>query len=529
MAQILITDARIADSGSLSESGSDVLIQNSQIVSIGPSGTFGSRDAIRVVRAEGRVLSPGFIDTHSHEDHAPLLDDDDTSKVLQGITTEVNGNCGFSLAPIATSHSKDFVSLVERIFPPLNYQWSDFRGYIDTLAQHEFVTNFVNLIGHNTVRIAAMGSDNRPPTEAEFATMEKFIDEGIEAGAAGLSTGLIYPPGTFSTEAEVIRLAKRLPKSAVYTSHMRNESRHLLASVRETIDIARAAGVHCHISHLKMADRRRPGKLAEALDYIDEERRTGMAITQDIYPYAAASTMLTALLPPWMHDGGADATLARLGSASVVSEVAKQIADPQADFENFGLQAGWENVVISTTDSHRFEGESIAAIAHRMKADPTDVVVKILREEKLKATMIVHAMREEDVELALRHPNTMIGTDGLPVGTGGRPHPRGYGSFPRVLEHYVRDQGVLSLAEALRRFTALPAQTFGLQGRGRVKEGYVADLVLLDPDTLADNATFTHPTAPPKGIDDVFIAGERVVENGRWMGRRVGKYLPARH
>lgn len=525
----VITNAFVADGETISSEPKDVIVEHGIIEAIAPVRSIGARSGDHLLAADGRLLTPGFIDTHAHADHAPLLPEDDTSKILQGVTTEINGNCGFSLAPIDNLHLADFNSLVERIFPPQDCEWNDFAGYVRALEGGEFVTNFASLIGHNTIRIAAMGAEDREPTPAEMARMEALVDEALEMGTAGLSTGLIYPPGVFSTSEEITRLAQRLPADAVYTSHMRNESRYLAESVQETIGIAKAAGTRCHISHLKMADRHAPGKLAEVLESIDAERSQGVPITQDIYPYTAASTMLSALLPPWMHDGGSDVLLDRLRSPDIVQTAQRQIDNPQSTFENYGLQAGWDNIVIASTGSHRFEGESIASVANRLRLDPVVAVATILRDEELKATMIVHAMNENDVRTALRHPFTTIGTDGLPVGTGGRPHPRGYGSFPRILEHYVRDEAVLPLAEAVRRMTALPAEIFSLPKRGRVEIGYVADLVLFDPDGVADNATFTQPTSAPFGIDDVFVCGEHVVDDRQWTGRRAGTYLKIDH
>ena len=525
----LISNAYIADGETISTEPKDLLVEGGVIAAITASHGIGVRSDVQRLDADGRLLSPGFIDTHAHADHAPLLAEDDTSKILQGVTTEVNGNCGFSLAPVNEDHLADFDSLVERIFPPQRSDWRSFSEYVAALRGGEFVTNFASLIGHNTIRIAAMGTENRTPTTLEMVRMEALVDEALEMGVAGLSTGLIYPPGVFSSAEEITRLARRLPAGAVYASHMRNESRYLAESVDETLSIAKAAGVRCHISHLKLADRRSPGKLTEVLEGLEAERVQGVPVSQDIYPYTAASTMLSALLPPWMHDGGSARLLDRLHSPDIVESAQRQIDDPHSTFENYGLQAGWAGVVIASTGSHRFEGESIASIAHRMNVAPVVAVATILREEELKATMIVHAMNETDVRAALRDPFTTIGTDGLPVGTGGRPHPRGYGTFPRILQRYVRDENVISLTEAIRRMTSLPAEIFGLGRRGRVKVGHVADLVLFDPESVTDNATFTQPTSTPLGIDDVFVGGEHVVDNGHWTGRRAGKYVHVVH
>lgn len=525
----LISNAYIADGETISAEPKDLLIEGNVIAAITSAHGIGVRSDVRQLDADGRLLAPGFIDTHAHADHAPLLGEDDTSKILQGVTTEINGNCGFSLAPVNEDHLTDFDSLVERIFPPQRSEWRTFTEYVEALKRGAFVTNFASLIGHNTIRIAAMGTENRAPTTIEMARMEALVDEALEMGVAGLSTGLIYPPGVFSSAKEIIHLARRLPSGAVYASHMRNESRLLAESVNETVSIAKAAGVHCHISHLKLADRRSPGKLAQVLEQLGNERARGVPISQDIYPYTAASTMLSALLPPWMHDGGSSKLFDRLQSADLVETAQRQISDPQSTFENYGLQAGWEGTVVASTGSHRFEGESIASVAHRMNVDPVAAVATILKEEKLKATMIVHAMNETDVRAALRDPFTAIGTDGLPVGTGGRPHPRGYGTFPRILEHYVRDEKVISLVEAIRRMTSLPAEIFGLKNRGRIRVGKIADLVLLDPAEVTDNSTFTQPTLAPLGIDDVFVSGEHVVNNGHWTGRRAGRYVRVDH
>jgi N-acyl-D-amino-acid deacylase len=525
----LISNTYIADGETVSAEPKDLLIEGGLIAAITAPGGVGSRTDIHRLDADGRILSPGFIDTHAHSDHAPLLIEDDTSKILQGVTTEINGNCGFSLAPVNDDHIADFNSLVERIFPPQRSEWRSFSEYVEALRHGEFVTNFASLIGHNTIRIAAMGAENRAPTRLEMVRMEALIDEALGMGVAGLSTGLIYPPGVFSSSEEITNLARRLPSDAVYASHMRNESRYLAESIQETLSIAKAAGVRCHISHLKLADRRCSGKLTDVLETLEAERAQGIRVSQDIYPYTAASTMLSALLPPWMHDGGSSTLFERLHSADLMETARRQISDPQSTFENYGLQAGWDGVVIASTKSHRFEGESVASIAHWLHVDPVEAVAKILREEELKATMIVHAMNETDVRAALRDPYTAVGTDGLPVGTGGQPHPRGFGTFPRILQHYVREEGVISLAEALRRMTSLSADIFGLDRRGRIRVGHIADLVLFDPESVTDNATFAQPTLGPVGIDEVFIGGEHVVDKGQWTGRRAGTFVKVDH
>ncbi|MCQ9388475.1 amidohydrolase family protein [Brevibacterium sp. 50QC2O2] len=525
----LITAARVIDGTGRAPFVADVLIDGQKIEAIREPGTFTGLADVKTVSADGMVLSPGFIDTHAHADNSPLLDKDDTSKIMQGCTTEVNGNCGFSLAPIDPLHEDGFYTLVTRIFPAAKYGWRSFAEYKAAMNQHEYVTNFATLIGHNTVRVAAMGDEMRAPDKTEMRTMQHLVDDAIENGAGGLSSGLIYPPGVFSEPSELVTLASNLPPTAIYASHMRSESHHLMDSLRETVHVAQNAGIRCHISHLKFADRQSSSQMATALEYLDAQRTAGLPVTQDMYPYSAASTMMTALLPPWMHDGGAQKLLGRLKSRELVRRAGDQIASSEATFENYARTAGWDGVIVASTGSHRYEGESVAQIAATMGVEPIEAVARMLIDEQLHITVILWAMREEDVALGLQHPFTMIGTDGLPVGTGGKPHPRGYGSFARMLDHYVRRTKAVDLVDAIRRMTSLPAQTFGLEGRGVVAEGAFADLVLFDPDTLTDNATFAHPTDAPAGLFDVFVAGEHVVDRGAWTGRRAGKFLAARH
>ena len=524
----IIKNAYISDNGQQTLIPRDVLIADGKITAISQRGELDHVENATIINADGQVLVPGFIDTHAHSDHSPLRTEDDTSKVMQGVTTEINGNCGFSFAPISPLFKDEFESLVHRIFPHGHYPWTSFSEYLSYLKAGGFITNFATLLGHNTLRIAVMGGSSDHPTDQQFHQMTDLLDEALNVGVAGFSSGLVYPPGVFSQPSEIPRLLQQLPSTAVYASHMRNESTRLLDSLEETTNAAQATGVRCHVSHLKCADRRQTGQITKALDYLDGKRHKGMELTQDIYPYTALSTMLSALLPPWMHEDGSTALLTRLHSEEMVAAAERQIEGPDSGFENYGLQAGWNNVIIASTSSGQYVGRDIQGLATQTGQTPVETVARILREERLSATMVVHAMHEDDVKLALNSPTTMIGTDGLPAGTGGKPHPRGYGSFIRVLDTYRR-QGDISFDEAIRKMTALPAEVFNLRGRGRIKDGYHADLVLLDPTILTDNTTFNNPTAAPTGISNVIVNGNIVVTNGKWTGIRAGQFLPAEH
>ncbi|WP_261623841.1 N-acyl-D-amino-acid deacylase family protein [Nesterenkonia marinintestina] len=528
MGSTLLRGAVVVDGSGDPAVPGDVLITDDRIAAVARAGEIPVRRASQVSDLSGLTLMPGFIDVHAHSDNAPLLEDVDTSKTAQGVTTEINGNCGFTLAPVAPENVDGFLSLVRRIFPDHDWSWHGYAEFLDHAADAGLPTNFASLIGHNTLRIAAMGLEERPPSPTERTAMRRGLEEALAEGAVGLSTGLVYPPGVYSGTDEIVELAAALPSTAVYASHMRNEGQHLRRSIEETLEVAERAGVRCHLSHLKVADRRRWGAMDDVFQDL-APRRAGLPITQDVYPYTAASTMLTALLPPWMHAGGTRPLLERLRSAGCRDRVRAQVGDPTADFENYALAAGWENIVLAGSGTGRYDGASMAEIALGRGQDPVDCLADLLIEEELRATMIMHIMSEGDLRRALDDPRTMIGSDGLPRGNGGRPHPRGAGSFVRVLDVYVRRLAVMRLEEAVRRMTSLAAETFSLPGRGRIREGYAADLVAADMTTVEDRATYSEPTAGPRGIEHVWINGEPVVREGTPTCRRPGRVLRARH
>ncbi len=507
----------------------DVLVDGPSVAAVVPAGDLPTAGA-RVLRGTGLVLAPGFIDVHSHADNAPLLTEPDVSKILQGVTTEVVGNCGFTLAPRGqTSQALD--SLLQRIFPPIESHWSNFTELYAELDAHGYVTNMAPLAGHHALRVLAMGMADGAPTRAQAATMVAALDEAMAAGAFGMSTGLIYPPGLFSETDELVDLAKRLPAHGIYATHMRGEGGNLLNSVREAVRIGRESARRVQVSHLKAAGRPYWGTVATALQVMDDARGDGVDIRHDVYPYTASSTMVTALLPPWFQEGGNDAVLARLADPAVRDRVRAEIeSGPAAGWENMAWAAGWENIVIASTGSGLGQGRSVSQLAEQWSCGPFDAVVRVLTGEQLRASMTVHQMSEDDLIAALRHPLTMIGSDGLPPGTGGLPHPRMWGTFPRVLARYSREQGVLTLPEAIRRMTSLPAQTFRIPNRGTVTEsavtqGAVADLVAFDPATVADGATYEQPTTPPTGIAWVMQSGAIVVQDGAFCGERRGRRL----
>lgn len=499
-----------------------VVLAGDTIVDVLPPGNHLSSD-VTAVNCTGQVVAPGFIDSHSHADNAPLLSDADTSKIEQGVTTEVTGNCGFSLAPVEPVHAAGTAALLNRIFPPLGLDWTDTRTYLQTLADSGLVTNQAPLVGHNSLRIAAMGLSGRPAEPDEQKRMSSLLDSALEAGAFGLSSGLIYPPGVFSDADEIRELVQRLGGERIYATHMRNESLHVFDSIEESLN-AVAGGTRLHISHVKLAAKSHWGRMGELLAHLNRARERGVRVSHDVYPYAAGSTMLSAILPPWFQDGGTTGVLARLGSRDSLAQAERDIAS-DTSYENIVAGAGWDRIVVSSTASHRYEGKSIATIASALGVSPFDAVVDVLREEHLQATMVAHYMNEDDVRTAIAEPSTAIGSDGLPPGTGGKPHPRTFGTFPRVLGHYARTERVLSLESAVHKMTGLTADIFGLADRGRLRRGGSADIVVFDPRTVMDTATYADPETRPVGIDRVYQNGSLVVDGGAWLGTRRGRVL----
>jgi N-acyl-D-amino-acid deacylase len=523
-AEFLIQGADLVDGTGSPSRPADVLVRGAVIEAVEAPGRLHT-DGRAVVDASGLTVTPGFIDVHSHADNAPFLDVEDTSKVMQGVTTEVVGNCGFSLGPRLADTADALEALTARIFPPLTWSWSSFGELLAATDARGYVTNYAPLVGHNALRVAVMGMSDAAPDDGQQLQMGRLLDEAMAAGAFGLSSGLIYPPGLFSQTQELTELAKRLPEVSPYVTHIRGEGSQLLASIREALAIGEGAGRPVHISHLKTAGRLNWGRMQSALDELDRSRGRGIDVRQDVYPYTAGSTMLSASLPPWFQEGGETAILDRLSDRAALDQLRDQLSRDHDTWENHIFGAGWDGIVIASSESHEYDGRSLDQIGEHRDTEPFDALVHVLVQERLKVSMIVHSMHEDDLTLAMRHPHTMIGSDGLPPGVGGKPHPRMYGTFPRVLGRYTRDLGILGLPEAVRRMTLLPATSFGLHDRGVVRPGGAADLVAFDPASVRDQATYTDSTREPEGIAWVMVNGAVVVRGGRHLGARTGRRL----
>lgn len=528
---VVITNARIVDgTGGPSRIGT-VAVRDGRIAAVmkGSSPALDAVNAARVIDAKGRVLAPGFIDMHSHSDMPLVADGNAQSKIRQGVTTEVIGESG-SIAPQAA--------------PSERQPWTDFAGYFALLEKQGISVNVLSYVGLGTVRELIIGSDNRPPTADELARMQQVVTTAMQQGAAGVSTGLIYPPNAFASLDELIALSKPAATAGGrYASHLRHDGKRLRDGISEAIAIGEGAKIPVHVFHIKVTGQANVGRMKEVVELVDAARARGVTLTADVYPYIASSTSLTATLPQWVMDGGPDRMAARLSDRATRARVKRDMLDPSAEWDNRYQSAGtWANVQLAsigrtrgaatseTSANSRYEGMRVADAAKAAGKDPFDFVFDLLVETRGSVSCVYFIMAEEDVKLALKQPWVAIGSDGSALATegplrAGVPHPRNFGTFPRVLGKYVRDEQVLSLEEAIRRMTSLPAATLDLPDRGTIAAGQWADLVIFDPATVRDTATFEQPFQYPVGIDTVLVNGRVVLDAGMHTGARPGQVL----
>jgi N-acyl-D-amino-acid deacylase len=524
MLDILIQGGTVIDGTGRAGRPADVAIARGRIEAI--DRLPGAR-AARVIDAAGHVVAPGFIDMHSHADFVlPGLPTAD-SMVHQGFTLQVVGNCGSSPAPLTPARRQDIIESTGLPLPPLAWDWTTFRSYLDVLTRGRLSINVAALVGHATVRLVVMGPGDARPTSDELRAMAAEVRRAMDEGAIGFSTGLIYPPGVYADTDEIVELARAAGEAGgLYASHIRGEGGRLLPAIGEAIEVGRRASVPVEISHLKAAGRANWPKMARAIELIDAARAEGLDVTADMYPYPAGSTTLSALLPPWVHAGGREALLARLADPGDRARIHAEL-----DGDGMAHDASWDGILIAGCPARpEHEGRTLAHIARALGLSPSDAVIEILLQSKGDADMILFMMSEDNVALGLRQPWVMIGSDGEcraaegPYGAG-RPHPRNYGTCPRFLGHYVRERGVVPLPEAIRKLTSLPATKLGLGDRGRLEPGAVADVVVFDPEAIIDTATFAEPHRYPTGIPWVLVNGEPVIEGGRHTGSRPGRVL----
>lgn len=522
----LVRGGEVFDGGGGPPRRRDVGIMGDRIAAL---DDLSAADAKFQVDARGLAVAPGFIDTHTHSDVACFLDPRHAAiagaDVRQGVTTEVSGNCGFSVFPRFGPRGAALEGLTGMLFGPTPLPWTDLEGYREAVHRAGTVANLAPLVGHGSLRATVMGLDDRPPSEAEMRTMVRLLEQALDQGAIGFSSGLVYAPGMYARTDELIRLCQSVASfGRPYCTHMRGESDMVVDSVREAIRTGQEAGVPLHISHHKVAGRANWGRTAETLPQIEDARRGGLDVTLDVYPYTAGSTILAAILPPWVQEGGVDAMLERLRDRQVRDRIRRDFAQGLPGWENKRAAAGWDGIVIAwNPTAPQTEGRPIAEVAESMGKDPSDCAFDLLLDARGQVLIISHMMAEADVQRVLGYPHAMVGSDGIPV--PGKPHPRWAGSFARVLGRYTREQRLFELPEAVRKMTSLPATRFGLRDRGVIAPGKMADLVVFDPATIVDRATFEEPLLPPAGIPEVLVNGVSVVRGGRLTGAKPGIVL----
>jgi N-acyl-D-amino-acid deacylase len=526
MFELVLRNGTLVDGSGSPGFAADVAVAGDRIARVGPG-----LSGVRELDCTGHVICPGFIDTHSHSDVKVLADPMLPMKVRQGITLEVLGQDGISVAPVKPEEREGWKQKLSGLLGDFGvaWDWSSVADYLHRVAEAGPAPDVAYLVPHGAVRQCVMGGGDRRASEAETAAMQELLRRSMAEGACGMSTGLIYPPCCYADTEELVALGRVLAEvGRPLVAHMRSESDRILEAVSEMIRVAEVSGCAVQISHLKIAGQQNWHRAEDLVALVEEARSRGLRITADQYPYVAGSTLLGAILPPWAHDGGTGATLARLGDPGVRARMRSMMADTApADWDNFWKWSGPEGIVVADIPSGRHPewlGRTLAEIAASNGKDPFETAFGLLLEERMGVAMVSLSQDEAVVERFLRLPWANFCTDGL---LGGRPHPRTYGTYPRLLGRYVRERRTLRLEEAVRKMTSQAAEAFGFGDVGVVGEGRRANLVVFDPATVSDRATFEDPLQFPSGIRDVFVGGEAIVRDGQTTDRRPGRLCPS--
>ncbi len=527
MLDILIVNGLVVDGTGKPAFQADVGVAEGRIAVVADSV---AQEARRTIQAQGLHLAPGFIDPHTHSELTLLADPHAESKIRQGVTTEVVGNCGFSPAPLLGAAVDEMRAQAKTL--GLNVNWASMAEYLERLRTQGIALNVVPLVGHNTVRGSVTGFDDVQPTIEQQTKMERLVAEAMEQGARGLSSGLFYPPGFYARTEEVIGLAQVAARyGGIYATHIRNEGDHLLEAIAEAIEIAEQAEIRVEIAHLKLEGYRNWEGADRLLASLDDAHSRGVSVGCDQYPYAASSTWLAAILPYWAQAGGAKAIAERLSDPQTRTRIREDWEENCADWDNCGGVREWSNVLVTDCDPRPdVLGKSIVEIADAEGKDPLEAALDLIVISEGQAAGVFFDQLEDNVRTLMRHPLVVVGSDGnslAPYGVLGqrKPHPRSYGTFPRVLGRYVREEKVLTLEEAVKKMTSITAERFGLTDRGVIREGAWADLVLFDAQTIADRATFIDPHQYPVGIPYVVVNGVVVIDQGQHSGALPGQVL----
>lgn len=514
MLDLILRGGTLVDGSGAPRRRADVGIQGDRIAAV---GQLADDVAAREVDINGLTVAPGFVDLHAHSDLSLLSDGRARSKIHQGVTTEVVGNCGLSPFPAPAERAAEVrraVAIVD-LDAAVPMTWNTVRGYRDVLGGSGTAVNVVVLAGHVALRVAIAGDAPGVLSDADLARLADGADAALEGGAVGLSTGLMYPPARFADGRELEVLGHAVARhDAILAAHMRDYGPQLLDAVEEVVAVARVTGCRLQISHLAVAGRRNWGSVRRALDIVDAAIADGLDIGVDIYPYLAGSANLSQLLPGWAQEGGSDVVAGRLHDASVRSRIREDWTE--------SLQLGWDEVFVSLVDPELEAvalGKSVEEVARAWDTDADDAALELIARTADRVQMVAFGRSDDDLDAVLRHDAAAIGSDGFsldpdgPTGLG-RPHPRSYGCYPRLLGKYVREEGVLTLERAVAMSTSVPAARLAIGDRGLVREGAFADLVVFDADRIIDRATFEDPATFPDGIVHVLVNGTAVIVDG---------------
>ena len=524
---LLIKNARIVDGTGNPWFHADLAIRADRIVAISSQLSGKSK---QVIDAKDLVVAPGFIDIHSHSDYLLLEDGRAQSKIHQGVTTEILGE-GFSAGPAKGKRSPRQVSFGDK-----TWQWTTLEGYFDSLEASKMSTNVGSYVGIGAVWESVMGKSFDRPTEKQMVAMETLVKEAMEQGALGFSSQVMMPPGSLATTDEIVRLCHQVkPFGGIYSTHIRNEGTGVFDSVKEAIAIGEKAGIPVDIIHLKIADQQYWGRMSEVVDLIQDARERGVNVQANVYPYTRGNNNLVSIIPPWAHEGGRGQLLERLQNPATRKKIKHDIIHGVEGWYNHYTAVGgdWSRMLIS--GNNRFRGltmDRVFSLRHpnRKDLDFLEDFMDLLIEEGGSVSTVYAHHTEKDMNLALKQPWCSVGSDGSAYATEGplrrgNPHPRNFGTFPRVLGRYVREQGLLTLENGIRKMTSLNAAKVGLQQRGMLKEGYFADITVFDPQQILDQATFTKPFQYPTGIQTVIVNGQIVLQDGKHTGVMPGRVL----
>lgn len=522
----LIKNGLIIDGTNTTPFEGDLLIDNDKIVKIGSKI---DEQADKVIDAQGRVVCPGFIDTHSHSDLMILVNPYNEVKIRQGITTEVLGQDGISMAPLPKQYISPWrknLAGLDGESDEIDWEYETTENYLKMMEDNGVGLNETYLVPHGNIRMEAMGLEDRPANEEDLKKIREITEREIKAGAIGISSGLIYIPCAYSLTEEIIEMCKVGAKYDVpFVVHQRSEADTIVPSMEEIIEIGKKSGIKIHFSHFKVCGKDNWQYIPKMLELLDKAKEEGLTVSLDQYPYAAGSTMLGVVLPPWAHSGGTDKLIERLNNEDDRQKMKDDIANGIPGWDNFIQFAGIDQIFVTSVKTDKNKdviGKSLQEIGEMRGIDPLDATFDLLRDEENAVGMVDFYGKEEHVITFMKRPEQNVCTDGL---LGGKPHPRAYGSFPKVLGRFVRELGVLTLEEAVYKMSKKAADAFKIANRGELKEGNFADIVIFNKDTVSGSDDYIDSMQFPTGIDYVIINGDVVVEENVYHKIKAGKVL----